>query len=457
MNADGRRLLNLNSARWIADWLSRSRVVRFVLTGSVAIAPRKGHLIYWAVAATIILVGYFTSHRLAQPLAPLRYRIDRAVRAASPFPTDPAFTVLVLIDDDAYWGPELAHSNPLKREYLATLIGNVASFNPAVIALDVRLHSPDPAGNTRTIYESQTSLPVDQAYVEQTVMLCESIMKAAQSPHGPTLVLAESMHVDEKGNCTRMSDAYDGFDFRGAKIRSGFLNLDEEDYRCVTPVQVCDRDKTIDSFSQAVVRAIAPRRASRLEPNTDYFTELIESYEFERISAERLNRAIRDNDAEAKARLSHTCAHKAVIIGGDYHKEARGYGEFDDNHYTPLGDFRGVYLHASYVEGLLSGRAVPISMALVSFVEVALSLVLAWVLITGLLSTSWKIFLILFILVAPFFLSYLALFNFGLYLDLSTVLMLLLVHLWLHKKDLVEGVKPLLVSIRDKLVRGVRQ
>ena len=53
--------------------------------------------------------------------------------------------VVVLIGDDEYNGPRLQNRVPLRRDYLADLITKIRAGNPRAIAVDVDLHSPDPA------------------------------------------------------------------------------------------------------------------------------------------------------------------------------------------------------------------------------------------------------------------------------------------------------------------------
>jgi len=104
-----------------------------------------------------------------------------------------------------------------------------------VIGLDVKLNSPDEEGKTRSTSSRKITLPVDEEYVEETVELCEAIKKVAQLPAGPKIVLARSMRVRDHVY-DRASDVYDGFGFGTGKVSFGFLNLDDEDCRCVTPL-----------------------------------------------------------------------------------------------------------------------------------------------------------------------------------------------------------------------------
>jgi hypothetical protein len=287
---------------------------------------------------------------------------------------------------------------------------------------------------------------VEQGHLAKTVALCKSVSKVAKIAAGPKIVLAESLLPDEDGY-DRISTVYDGFPWGvdPGRVRSGFLNLDEDDLRCVTPVQSVRKLKqgqTCDSFSAAVVSCIAPSRYRSFIRDSDYFAGLFgpdsKHEQFPTVPAGELLLAAKADDQAVLTKLRDTCAHKVVIIGGDYK-----YSELDipDIHPTPVGKYRGMHLHANYIEALLAGRALPISKSLVAVIEVCLSLILAWIIISDALSLAWWGFWIIFMLLMPFILSYLALFNLGLYLDLSGVAVFLLIDLWLHRNEVIAKAK----------------
>jgi len=185
-----------------------------------------------------------------------------------------------------------------------------------------------------------------------------------------------------------------------------------------------------------MVRCLTPQRCGRFAVDGDYYTGLVGSEKFTRITPRELRQAIEKVDQGALDQLAETCAHKIVLIGGEYHTDSAGGSVDVDMHPTPLGDFRGLVLHANYVEAILSGRR-----------------------------CRWKITgigrralaepgpgldhhrqercspagLDRVIVVLPFALSYLAFFNLGFLSDLTTVLVCLLADLWLHKKHVFQG------------------
>jgi CHASE2 domain-containing sensor protein len=184
--------------------------------------------------------------------------------------------------------------------------------------------------------------------------------------------------------------------------------------------------------------------------DADYFTGLFgpdtTRQQFSPIRAGVVRRAVQGNDQETLARLAEKCAHKVVIIGGDYRLDAL---DDADRHRTPLGEYCGVYLHANYIESLLAGRGLPIHKSLVGVIEILLSVTLAWIIISEALSLRWRGFWIAFLLLLPFVLSYLALFNLGLYLDMTTVFAILLVDVYLHRHEIVAHVKTALFRSRS--------
>lgn len=427
-------------------------MVRWAMTGSKRVEITRKHVVYWSFVALIVGGGWFTSHRLTRVLEPVRYRIDSFLRGFSPFQSDPVYTVLVVIGDREFADGKLTRQTPFDRQYLATLIEEVAKLNPAVIGVDFILDSPDQNGATRTEIAlpaeegGKISLPVEPGHLDKTVALCKSVSKVAKTAAGPRIVLAESLCPDEDAY-DRVSAVYDGFPWGAdaGRVRSGFVNLDEEDLRCVTPVQSVrnlKQGQTCDSFSAAVVSCIAPTRYRSFIRDSDYFAGLFgpdSSHEqFPTVTAGEVLLAAKTDDHAALARLRDTCAHKVVIIGGDYHLSAL---DQPDIHTTPVGDYRGIDLHANYIESLLAGRALPISKSMIAVIEVCLSLILAWIIISESLSPGWWVFWIVFMLLMPFILSYLALFNLGLYLDLSGVVVFLLLDIWLHRHEIVARAK----------------
>jgi CHASE2 domain-containing sensor protein len=84
---------------------------------------------------------------------------------------------------------------------------------------------------------------------------------------------------------------------------------------------------------------------------------------------------------------------RAVIIGGNWHRQAFGRGELVDAHVTLVGLLPGALLHANYVETILEGRARrPIAHWLEVSVEVLFAALLAIILVAGV--RQWKFVLL---------------------------------------------------------------
>jgi CHASE2 domain-containing sensor protein len=420
------------SRGWLA-WTGSTGLVRLLVAGKSTRPVRREHLVYWTLVAITIGCLFAASHYLSEYVGFIRFGFDHVLHKLSPNPQDPIFTVLVVIDDDEYYGKELAHRRPMKRRYLANLIEEVAKFNPAVIALDIKLHSPDKEGKRLAKSSRGITLPVDEEYVEETVDLCEAIKRVVHLPNAPRVVLTRFLEMDgDEFGC--VSDAYNGFAFDSRKVSHGFINLDEHDRRCVTPLQRLGDQTTLDAFSMAAVRGLTPQRCQQFAVNADYYTGLVGPQKFTRILAGDLRKAREKDDKQKLNEFADTCAHKIVLIGGEYHTDSFGGHVEADMHPTPLGDFRGLVLHANYIEGMLAGRALPLGKVAVVVIEISLSVILAWIIIakSGYRRFGWITAIVLF----PIALSYFAFFNLGFYWDLSFVLAGLFVDLWLHKKHI---------------------
>ena len=87
--------------------------------------------------------------------------------------------------------------------------------------------------------------------------------------------------------------------------------------------------------------------------------------------------------AETPPALQSKIGNRVVLIGGTWHQDAYKEGEVVDTHYTPVGDIEGVFVHANYMEALLThwsssslgqGATVTIEFLLTAFI----ALVFAW-------------------------------------------------------------------------------
>src|SRR5229473_5841367 len=113
---------------------------------------KEKRLWYWIRVAAVIALGLWAGDWFAQTDAWIGWRRTcyKWLHNRVPLRPRPYATVLVLIEDDEYWGPQLSGRVPIRRDYLAKLVTSIATAHPAIIALDFKLDSP--AGGTPTEY-----------------------------------------------------------------------------------------------------------------------------------------------------------------------------------------------------------------------------------------------------------------------------------------------------------------
>jgi CHASE2 domain-containing sensor protein len=118
-----------------------------------------------------------------------------------------------------------------------------------------------------------------------------------------------------------------------------------------------------------------------------------------------------------------------VLIGGDRHGNKGEAGEEDylDNRESPVGPLRGMYFQANYVEGLLDNRVLyKMKPGVAAAIDVALALAVLYVLSRR----RWKVrkLVLIFLLLTPIFIGYLAAMSFHRCIDFVFPLVLLFLH-----------------------------
>jgi CHASE2 domain-containing sensor protein len=226
---------------------------------------------------------------------------------------------------------------PIKRDYLADLVDATASASPAVIAIDFDLRSPSPDGN-----------PVEfPQYQKETAKLLSAVKRA--SHQRIKVVLPKTIGWDEtQETYVAESDIYNGFNFEGGDVRTGYISLPDDTRRVPLTLPVKD-SAPVESFSQAIARADDEHSVEGLSevaslPYGKYF----KTGDFTVIAAgEVLN---------SNPRAIEQLAHKVVILGGRWHSQGFERGPLIDSYESPVGSVPGVYIHANYVEALLGSR-----------------------------------------------------------------------------------------------------
>lgn len=398
---------------------------------SVHHKPRK----FWLLCVLSVLVGLTISRGLehSEPWINFRYSVYQALQHVIPGKAQVNDSVILLVDDDDYWNGAPGYPGgraPISREYLATLIGDIAQKNPKVIALDFDLRAQDPgklcgdgrfldARNNCVLQPAANSDPYGTlAYRNETHELVREIHQAVA--RGVKVVLPKTISK-EHGIYFQRADIYQDPQLQGHRIipnsassaglSFGYIALPHQTWRMplmlttrVSPDQTSDDAKAGDdiqlsSFSEAAAEAyrkdtvaeVLNRRAAwffgwwKVAPFGGYLEEYVwtgtskksGSYECEfakpgchviRASSFRKNLNAPEYDH---------IAGKIVFIGAAWHKNASHEGPVVDTYDTPAGKMPGVFVHANYAEALLAGRVYsPFLSTLLLIVEIALGYVL---------------------------------------------------------------------------------
>ena len=342
---------------------------------SLARRIARGDWKHWARVIVLTLLGVYLGHTAEHAgfLIDLRYRLHQLLTTyVSTRPVHPRYTRLVTVNDEEYWRGDLAGRQPIKRDFLASLLRAVDQANPAVIALDFDLSASDP-----------TSSAVHGDYRDETTVLMTAIREiASRRP----IVLARTINRDGEGYFLE-ADIHDG-DSRDGRVvcakrpsdstvpnvYCGYIAL-PRDIRRLPPALRMEREMRgvrLDSF------ALATARASSRE--TDYTRPIEVAYgsfmPFERyVEASAVASAGKIlTDLTERRKL----AHRIVLIGANWSSLGYGRGPGVDRHPSPVGDVPGVLLHANYVEAILDGRTYrPIPLEVAVGVEVVVVLAVA--------------------------------------------------------------------------------
>jgi CHASE2 domain-containing sensor protein len=379
---------------------------------------------YWAFAFGLLIGGTVLGEFLESGSYPLlqsvRYGLYRRMIGLSPSKTYARDTVIVLIDDDDFWKGEAQGRTPLNRRHLAKLIGEIAKRDPALIAVDVSLSSPDPLGEVRSSTRDQSvTLPVASDFLPETVEFLQQIRQTAQEC---PVVLAKTIRKEEPSEpwYVEEADVYDGFDFQSSQVTFGYILL-KDDVRQVPPNVTVKDGWSIDSFPLAIVRAARPHALKGWDWREAQFGGFIVQEQMSTVAAREVLEPGLHGDA-----LGKRLRHQIVLVGGNWHQWARGRGPAVDQHDTPVGPIPGVFLHANYVETILAHALYPAA-PWGRFIEIGLGLILILVLAAPIPALLQLAFVIMEI-IASVLLTYFALLLVGSFCDVVVISLLLLGH-----------------------------
>lgn len=356
------------------------------------------HKTHWLIVFAIIGVLGYLGHFLQQHdgLLGARYRMFRVLQNPWPRPLVYRDTVTVLIDDEAFWN-DAEGRRPLKRDYLADLLRKVSAANPAVIGLDVRLPSPNPSGAVKTPASDKRVLLEIKTYAAETEKLlqtvdelttkCDIVLVETLKRAGKTEVPQQSRGTGTQHGAAqahtgrpryeRVADVYDEYGIKNPRISFAYEFL-YPDRRRIPPRLLLVDGLEVDSFALAAARFYRPDLVQSKDWTQARFGSFIARSPETEISAHALMSASETEFAKIADKLKH----KIVFIGGDWHESPSRSGRKVDPHLTPVGEIPGVVLHANYVEAILDDRTfdIPAREKLLMAVDIALGLLLAYVL-----------------------------------------------------------------------------
>lgn len=300
-------------------------------------------LSYWLRVAVICAFGLWASDWLADnsPGWLKAMQVDEYQFLNSLMPGKPQLhdLAIVLIDDDDYYKGDLAHRKPLKRDYLGRLVTTLCASQPKLIALDIYTRSPvdgDPAD--APIYKAET----DQLFsaIEEASKTCKIVL--ARTLREPSI---------EGGSFTEETSVLDAYHFsRPENVRWGHISL-PADIRKVPLINGINvKNKKLDSFSQAIVRADDPLVAAELSGDRGFpygtFMGPERFYQENRLhkAADVLNGNVGIQELQ----------HKDILVGVAWHENSFGVGRRIDDHVSPAGTMPGVFLHANYVAAMFT-------------------------------------------------------------------------------------------------------
>ena len=374
---------------------------------------------YWAPVFGLLILGTILGMWLGERYVWIRMRyaiygwIQNATRVTNPAKN----TVVVLIDDEEYWKGELARRAPLNRDYLAKLLTKLATGAPATIALDSDLRSPVPERGTQEL----------EAYRVETENLLQTIKTISQKHD---VVLATTIRREGAG-FTRSPNVFDDYDFGSGRVSHGYVTLPHDLRQVPLSVPVKNRAEREDSFAGAIAKTreeTMVRAAEQQEHRGFPYGSFYVPKEFRK---EYTSKILNADERE----LLELLKGRVVIVGGAWHTGSykgpirdEDYSGSVDLHFTPAGEIPGAFVHANYVEALLSGSALrqmpkPVVLGIEIFCSLLVAIAFA---LEG--SLRRKFGRVLLLSIALVGISYMSWQNLGLYFDFFIPILLLSFH-----------------------------
>jgi CHASE2 domain-containing sensor protein len=377
---------------------------------------------YWLLAAFLLPTGMLLGDLLGKQSVwvTTRYYVYNVLQKAAARPiTSSTRTLVVLIDDEEYWKGALARRTPLKRDYLARLLLKLDQTNPAVIALDVDLaaQTADKSVIEHPDYQAETNellTAIKTVSKNRPVVLPRTLFR-----EGLSAGVSPETTIDA-GSYEPEPTVYDGYDFETNNILTGYVSLPYDVRQVPLTLPMKDGSEQ-DSFAAAIVKRLD--QSALRDAQSDVKTSLpygtfIPPTGFTSISAKQILESNPDT-------LKPLLAANAVLVGGSWHTKSFKRGRQVDTHLTPVGEIGGVFVHANYVEALLTHRVSPpigkvFGVTIETAFAVLIAIVFAWKMKPS-LKFVWAVGLSLILIV----ITYVFWQNLGLFFDFFIPLILL--------------------------------
>ena len=333
---------------------------------------------HWLVAVMLAIVGLIAGE---YPwLTSVRHVAYAIVQKAIQRPD--ADIVVVLIGDDEYNGPRLQNRVPLRRDYLADLITKIRAGNPRAIAVDVDLHSPDPA-----------RAMIQPDYVAETTKFFNALRGSADA--SCPIFLAATMRWDAKQNhYLQLANIFDNEPL-GAHVHKGYILLPVDIRHIPPPLKTVGG--SLNSLSGRMAEVTRHRGLKLPTEEHPLFAVFRRPSSFETHYAADVLGA--DND-----KVIDWFAHQYVFVGGDWSKDGDRNGPHIDDHATPAGNIAGVFVHANYLQSLIGGPIGALSEFTRDLIEVVAALAVSFLFVAA--RGIWKFVFIVVVNVGLVVLTY---------------------------------------------------
>jgi hypothetical protein len=388
----------------------------------------------------------YIGHLLSESprFADIRYELyQKQVRLQRRGPIYPQHTVLVLLDDDDYWGEDFQARSPLKLEQIAVLLDKLNAAGANTVGVDVFLSSPRPE---KPEYDFPDYAPGDEAFFAAVKRMCDAgrhvvlttYLVAGNAPekHGlGQMAHAVISYLKAADDPDKYNESPSIYSSRLSGMPCVGVGSDQfsVDMRLIPGVSELENGKEMDSFSLALVKIVDPVAYENLVKDVASkgfrFAQYLTRSDFEPKAGRKFILSgveVRTMDAVA---LRQAVADKIVIVGGNWSSYGYGLGDRIDEHNSPGGMEPGAMLHANYVEAELDENSTftPISDRTAEMLEWTIAFVLALIAASE-IPGGWKAWSVFFAFLLSTILTYVLMQNLGLFLDFLVPFLMVVGH-----------------------------